>query len=40
MTHESIAPRSLPRSVEHEFLTVQEIARSVSLHPQTVRNWI
>jgi excisionase family DNA binding protein len=40
MAHESIAPRSSPGGVEHEFLTVWEIARSLKLYPQTVRNWI
>jgi excisionase family DNA binding protein len=37
MTYESIPPC---RSVEREFLTVQEIARNLKLHPHTVRNWI
>jgi excisionase family DNA binding protein len=40
VVHESIAPCGSPASVEYEFLTVQEIARSVKLHPQTVRNRI
>jgi excisionase family DNA binding protein len=38
--HESIDPYSSPAGVQYEFLTVQEIARSLKLHPQTVRNWI
>lgn len=40
MAHELIPPCSSPASPEYEFLTAQEIARSLKLHPQTVRNRI